>query len=723
MHVQERVSLENCASEPIHIPGSIQANGVLLAFDDGGKLCAFSANSASMLGVDARIGIPYDELLRPLSPAISDVVGDLVLVSHQEDAPAQAFPVDLAGRHFDVVLHSFNRVVITEFELRLKSDDLVTSFALKAHQAINALKTVRNIEALLNRTVQHVAGLTDFDRVMAYRFRHDDSGDVVAEHRNADLEPYLGRRYPASDIPAQARRLYTINTLRIISDVDQPPVALLSAAGLAPLDLSQSMLRSVSPIHIEYLQNMGVGASMSISIVVNNSLWGLIACHHMSALSVPYSIRMTCDVLAQVVASKVQQILAREDAEFASDGAKVRTRLTEAVLHADDMFAALETQSVTLLQLLDADAMLLAEQSKLTRSGDLSLELATAIIKSLPDDSRDVIERHQRSDWPESLQGSIGPWVGLLALPFDHATLGWIIALRREEIETVTWGGKDEKIIRQGPNGPRLSPRGSFQAYKEIVRDKAKPWSKVTLKLARDLLEELRIAFRARHEELEQSRAQLLAMLGHDLRDPLNSISMATAVLQRGDQAESKVVQRISNASGRMQRLIADVLDMSRMQSGIGLGLKRKETDVSALISSLLAELQHSQPSVAYQGDVQSGVIACIDEDRLLQAIANLLGNARHHGESGAPVRMVLRADDTTFSIDVANLSQPIPAEIENEMFNPFKRTSIGNPRNRSGLGLGLYISHQISIGHGGSLTYNYLSPEVVFTLTLPLQP
>jgi signal transduction histidine kinase len=233
-------------------------------------------------------------------------------------------------------------------------------------------------------------------------------------------------------------------------------------------------------------------------------------------------------------------------------------------------------------------------------------------------------------------------------------------------------------------------------------------------------LDELNLAFRARHQELEQSRAQLLAMLGHDLRDPLNSITLATAVLERGDRAESRVVKRISIASGRMQRLISDVLDMSRMQSGIGLGLKREMTNVSTLFNNLISELAHAHPQVSYQADIQDGVIAEVDEDRLIQAVGNLLGNARHHGDVGSPVRVTLSADANTMSVSVANVAAPIPAEIEAEMFNPFKRSSLDNARNRSGLGLGLYITHQISAGHGGSLAYHYVEPEVVFTMVLP---
>ncbi|HRL30860.1 MAG TPA: GAF domain-containing protein, partial [Ottowia sp.] len=149
---------------------------------------------------------------------------------------------------------------------------------------------------LLQDAVHMVRELTGFDRVMAYRFRADDSGDIVAEERDAALDPYLGWRFPASDIPAQARRLYIENTMRLIADVGSTPVAVRAAPGVdQPLDMSHGVLRSVSPIHIEYLQNIGVGASMSLSIVLEGRLWGMLACHHRTPRQVPYVTRAACD--------------------------------------------------------------------------------------------------------------------------------------------------------------------------------------------------------------------------------------------------------------------------------------------------------------------------------------------------------------------------------------------------------------------------------------------
>ncbi len=284
-----QVDLLNCADEPIHIPGSIQPHGALLFFTADGALEGWSANAPAMLGFTPELGAAYASL--DLPPAALELLVEYIGPGEPEVTPSMV-PVCIGGADFDCVVHAALGRVTAEFEQREASADEVALFAVKAHASIDRLRRQKTIEGLLSIAVDQIREITGFDRVMAYRFRPDDSGDVVAEARREGIVPYLGQRYPASDIPAQARRLYVLNTLRSIIDVNDTMVPLLGAPEALPLDMSHAVLRSVSPIHIEYLKNMGVGASMSVSIVINNRLWGLIACHHMSRKLVPYSIRM-----------------------------------------------------------------------------------------------------------------------------------------------------------------------------------------------------------------------------------------------------------------------------------------------------------------------------------------------------------------------------------------------------------------------------------------------
>ncbi|GAA0740102.1 ATP-binding protein [Ideonella azotifigens] len=719
------VTLDNCDQEPIHIPGAVQPHGVLFAFDATGRLCWHSANAAALATGLPELGDTLHAGHFKEAPAVHELVAEAMSAppGGPADPPFTASgDLTLAGQVWDLVVHRDPQGVIVEFEQREQSDDEIARFALHAHRGLDKFRRQTSVQALMELAVKEVRQLTGFDRVMAYRFRHDDSGDIVAEAHADGLDSLLGRRYPASDIPAQARRLYLLNTLRLIADVQSEQVPLVGLPGQAPLDLSHAVLRSVSPIHIEYLRNMGIGASMSISIVVEGRLWGMLACHHMRRRVVPYSLRMACDVLAQMVAVAVQNLRTSAHARRAGEAAALRSRCTEAVLHADDVLGALAQEAGALRQTMKAHAAILVAGGKLALSGLTDREHAAAVIGSLPEPAEGLlVVRHALADWPEATQAAVQGWCGLLALCFDAANGAWLILLRREQVETVRWGGKPEKNYVPGPSGPRLTPRGSFAEWRETVRDSAVPWSDSDLAIARQWLDELGHASRTRNAEIERARAHLLAVLGHDLRDPLNSISLAAQVLERGEaQGHARLGQRIKASSGRMQRLVEQVLDMTRLRGGLGLQMTPQQVDLVALLDELVEEKLGAYPDLQFQRLYGPPHWVHADPDRLAQVLANLLGNARHHGEPGRPIVLEVSGPDDKVRLEVRNVAPPIPQDISDSLFDPFKVSSMRNPRNRQGLGLGLYIAHEVVRSHGGLLHYVHRAPEVVFTMELP---
>ena len=713
-----QVDLLNCADEPIHIPGSIQPHGALLFFNEAGLLEGWSANAPAMLGIAPELGAPYASL--DLPPAALELLVDYVGPGELESSPSMV-PVCVNGTEYDCIVHAGLGRVVAEFEQREVGADEVTRFAVKAHASIDRLRRQKTIDGLLASAVDQIRDFTGFDRVMAYRFRPDDSGDVVAESRREDLVPYLGQRYPASDIPAQARRLYILNTLRSIIDVDYQAVPLLGAPDALPLDMSYSVLRSVSPVHIEYLKNMGVGASMSVSIVINGRLWGLIACHHMSRKLVPYSIRMAADVLAQVMASTIHSIESRQETAMIERSASARTKLVEDLLLEDDPLETFSRFSDAILSATLAQAQVTSYYGKLRVHGaELPPGLAEAIVASLPEGAHDLLGREKLEDWPEPVRGQLGKWVGLLALPFDPPANGWNLLLRVEQIEQVAWGGRPEKTTVFGPLGERLTPRGSFDAWYETVRGHAHPWESTILANARLTLAELVRVMTTRRSQTEATRAQLLAMLGHDLRDPLHSINMAGMVLEKGS-AQPTLGRRIQSSTSRMQRMITQVLDMSRIDGGLGLGVTLEPVNLTALVEDLIDEARLAYPAIPFQLTCDEPAMVNADGGRLAQVLSNLLSNARHHGEAGRPVRVCVKVEDRQAVVEVSNAGAPIPPEQVATLFNPFKRASLHNPRNRTGMGLGLYIAQQIVREHHGEIAYRHDGSEVIFAVRLPL--
>lgn len=717
-HVAPTVTLDNCDNEPIHIPGAIQPHGALLALDRQAKVLAHSDNFQSVTGTSPVLGEVISEA------AVGATVMQLLDDALSANGPwANSVEAHLGDTLFDVIGHTHDSVCYLEFEPRSSGIASFTQFAMYAQRIISQVQLRDDVDVLLDSVTNEIRRMTGYDRVMAYRFRPDLSGEVVSEARREDLDSFLGQRYPASDIPAQARRLYIQNPIRLIADVGyrgSPLVPGLNPLTHRPFDLSHSTLRSVSPIHCEYLANMGVQASMSVSIVVGGKLWGLFACHHMSPKTLPHPVRMSFQVCSHVCSAMVERLEANRESELTHQTSERRAALMRQVRESEDLLYALAEPQLNVASLMACDGAAVMMGGRVQSIGGDFASLAMSVVARLEhrDDDEFATDRWQH-DEPSSDDTR---YCGVVAIRFHRANAGWILWFRLEEVHKIRWAGRPEKTTAIGPSGTRLTPRGSFDAWEEIVRGTSAPWTSADLDTAAKLRTDMVEVCLNRAGEIDRMRQRLIATLGHDLRTPLQSISMAASMLSNDSGRTSELREHINYSSSRMERLISQILEMSRLQAGSGIAVNPVETNVSSLLHGVLQETGIAYPGYPMQVDIENEVHALIDPDRYAQVAVNLLSNARHHKKLGTTVVVELfrRANDVVLSI--RNEAETLSEKQLATLFVPFKQQNVSPERNRTGLGIGLYISSAIAEAHKGRIDVTQDQGLITFSLILPVQ-
>ena len=487
----DEADLTTCDREPIHVPGAVQPHGLLIAVDTDLVVTTVSANCADLLG-----SAPEQLIGRPLVEVLGEQTTTLIELTPDEDVDQDLFTVRLpedlpgltgrfAGTHVDVRTHRSGSRLVIELEELVPTRTPGLSLR-SARRAIGRLAAQSTVTDLADQLVEEIRALLGFDRVMVYRFDPDWNGEVIAESKHEDLNSFHGLHYPATDIPAQARRLYTVNWTRLIADIGYTPVPLvpvLEADTGQPLDLSLSSLRSVSPIHIEYLGNMGVTASMSISIVVEEKLWGLVACHHYSGpLRPTYDTRSAVELLGQVAS---QMFFDREQAELREAGLDLSEQLAALVrkveLDGRDPLDAL-IEDPGLLPLMGAHGVALLNGDERRTAGTVPpWPVLEAIADRLADPEHYATASDALVDVVPELGGDVAG-----ALRIGSAPDRWMLWLRPEIVQTVDWGGDptNKLLAAQEPSEVRLSPRKSFEKWQQVVQGRSQPWTPAQIETA-----------------------------------------------------------------------------------------------------------------------------------------------------------------------------------------------------------------------------------------------
>jgi two-component system, chemotaxis family, sensor kinase Cph1 len=740
-----------CDREPIHLLGGIQPRGVLIAFrKDGGTIAVVSANVGSLLGSgpDAWVGQPLARVL-----------------SQEQLARVVAAPgpvtVEVQGQRCSALLHDSDGLFVLELEPLTPEDAHAEESALTAVQRlVSPLSRAQGPVALLQEAADALRELIGYDRVMVYRFHADFHGEVVAESVADGVDSFMGLHFPASDIPVQARALYARNPVRLVADVNAKVVGLVppTLPGTdRPLDLSGASLRSVSEIHLEYLRNMGVGASFSVSLVKDGQLWGLMACHHLTPRSVSAARRQACEVLSRLLSL---QLAAEERHQEAAARARQASLLGSAMapmLGDPSLARSLETQAPLLMDLTGSHGVALVLGAS-TGPGAAPLLLGTtptedevrALVdwlasREAPDD---VLHVDRLGDVYPPLASRADVAAGLLSVRLDPSVPHFALWFRPEVRRTVTWAGNPDKPVLAEPGHARLKPRASFEAWTQEVRGASAPWSHQDLEAARAIKGAL-VGVVLRYtetlarlsRELARSNAELDAFGGtvaHDLKEPLRGILQYSSFLQEdhGTALGVEGLQQLESLAW-LARRTHDLLDSLFEYSRLGrLDLSWEETDQQALVEDVLktldARLREGRVEVRLPRRLPT---AACDAVRIRQVWANLISNAAKYQKTeprwvevgyvgpGEPRPETARGLHAPYLFYVKDPGIGIAPQFHEAIFELFRRLHPAQAYG-GGTGAGLAIARRLVTLHGGSLWVDSASGKgATFYFTLGEEP
>lgn len=558
-----KIDLTNCDREPIHLLGAIQPIGFLIALSTDWMISRVSAN------VEHFFGLPPEEMLgRPLKELVTPTaihgLRNRVSMLRGPDSIERLFGCAIMdGVHpFDVAVHMNGGQIIMEAEPGTSDEHGDVTGTVRS--MIARLDQAEGMETFFREGARQIRALTGFDRVMVYRFTPDGCGEVVAEAAKPGIGSFLGLHYPATDIPAQARELYKRNLLRIITDVNAQAVPIVPARDEngQPLDLSIAMLRSVSPIHIEYLKNMGVEASMSVSIIVEGRLWGLFACHHYSPRCPTFERRSVAELFAQMFSMRLESRERKETVEFERRARDISDQLLGAVASDETLLNDPDWLGEILTRSIPADGVAVWINGSYAFSGRTpNTEQFTRIIRALNGTAGGRVFATDRiaSILPEAAVFAEVA-AGMLAIPISRAPRDYVVLFRSELVRSVRWGGDPHKPVEYGPNGPRLTPRQSFEEWKELVQGRSRPFTQSELRVAETLRATLievvlRMSDEASAERQQANERQelLIAELNHRVRNILGVIR--GLIRQSKPSEETKVEDFVRLVDGRIHAL------------------------------------------------------------------------------------------------------------------------------------------------------------------------
>ncbi|MBE9599377.1 ATP-binding protein [Pedobacter sp. MC2016-24] len=713
-----QIDLNTCDNEPIHIPGQVQSHGFIIGLDDALFIRFHSDNlDAFILGYQVDlIGKPLSFLAKNIGVENPLGLEQLIILGRTNNfEQINPYRMTISGLALNLIISKSADYFMLEFEPAEISAGQDISGLIGS--SISEMLGDKDLQTLLFNSAQQVKKIIGYDRVMVYRFAEDGHGEVVAEAKNEDLNSWLGLHYPASDIPKQARELYKLNLTRLIADVNTQPAKILGAnANLGPIDLTHSQLRAVSPMHIQYLKNMGVASSFSISLIYKQELWGLIACHQYTPRFIPYKARSSAKLIGQILSSALEFRQDEADYQIQEDFNGRMEKLVKSLNeheHIDD--GLVNDQTDNLLRITQATGVVVAYEGRRTKVGKTPDDrLIDQLIDWLTIHQKEAIWHtdHLSQVFPESKKYTVTA-SGILVCMLSRELKEFIIWFKPEKLMTIQWAGNPEKPVAIDFSGfTHISPRHSFEAWAQTVSGKSEYWKPEELRSAVRLKEEILYAInqkagaiRMLNERLRHAYEELDTFsytISHDLKNPIAVIKNYVQLLKRSeiDERTASFLDRITRTADKMHVMIQEILEYSRIGK---LEICYKQIPMAAIIREMVAEFQliYGPEALINIGDTPT---LQGDSFMIQQVFSNLIGNALKYSQESSPSQVHISGsatgDEICYVIHDNGLgidTQDLPF-----VFDLFKRMQ--NTQHIEGSGVGLAIVKRIVDKHKGRI-------------------
>jgi len=711
-----------CAQEPIRVPGAIQPHGWMAVLAGDGRLAAWSANWRNADRAAEAVSLVRERLAQ----------------LQAGDAPAAIGRIDLGGAPLDVIGHRSGEHTVLEIEAAGQERGTQAPIYSLARHFLPQLQKADSLEALAELAAVEIKRLTGFGRSLVYRFDEEGHGEVLAEQIDPGYDSYSGHRFPASDVPPQARELYLLNHIRLIPDANYEPVPLVGSDPdwkSTSLDLSYAGLRSVSPVHLEYMRNMGTLASMSVSIVVKGRLWGLISCHDHEPTRLSFQTRAACEHLGRLLSL---QIAAKEDNADVAARLELRQLTLQIVSHLADGDATLQrlvAEPAPLLRLAQASGAAVVLNEDCWTIGDTpGREQIAGLAKWICASNQEVWSSDRLAEEYPPAADFAAKASGVLAVSISQVHQHLVLWFRPELVETIRWAGDPRK--EPSFSGGRIHPRKSFSSWQQQVRGRSAPFSLAQEGAAAELRHALIGIVLRRAEEMAEVATELGRVnkeleafsytVSHDLRAPMRHIAGYVDLVQDMEgkhlsERSMRYLSHVKEAAAYAGHLVDALLDFSRMGRS---SLKRGRVDTRMLVDELVTEFNRQEQGRRIVWEIEDPLPSLWGDPFLLQvALRNLLGNAakytRTRDKPHVRISPVRNADGD--GLEITDNGVGFQQKYVGKLFGVFQR--LHQAEEFEGTGIGLASVRRIVERHGGTVWARGEPDQgAVFGFTLPKQ-